>query len=314
MKFFRSLTILSPMACLLAQTPVPPPKPPAANQPTVTMTTENSSKAMPTVPPDRIVITVGDVTLTAAQLDQIIDNLPEQYKPAARGAGRKQFADNIVRILVLSQEGKRRKLNESPAFQVQSMFQTANLLAGVTYQQIGKDLTLDEAVVHKYYEDHKEEFEQVRARHILIRMQGSALPVKPGQKELSEAEALAKATELRKNLAAGADFAALATAESDDTTSATKGGDLGTFKKGQMVPSFDQAAFSLKPGELSEPVKSQFGYHLIRVEAHDFKSFEEVRPELERRMRPDLAQKALDDLQKKTPVVLDPEFFNIAKQ
>jgi peptidyl-prolyl cis-trans isomerase C len=235
-------------------------------------------------------------------------------RPAARGAGRKQFADNIVKILVLSQEGKRRKLNENPAFQTQSMFLLANTLAGLTYQQISKDVPVDEAAVRKIYEDRKAEYEQVHARHILIRMQGSPTPVRPGQKDFTEEEALAKANELRKKILGGADFAALATAESDDSVSAVKGGDLGTFTRGQMVPSFDEAAFTLKPGELSEPVKSQRGYHLIRVESHNFKSFEEMRPELERGMRPALAQKALEDLQKKAATVFDPEFFNMAKQ
>ena len=279
------------------------------------MSVENpGSKPMPVVPPDRVVITVGETTLTAAQLDQIIDSLPEQYRATARGAGRKQFADNIVRILVLSQEGKRRKIDDTPSYRTQSAFQNANLLAGLTYAQIGKDIPLDEATVRKYYEDHKQEFEQVQARHILIRMQGSSLPVKPGQKDLTEADALAKATELRKKIEGGADFAALATAESDDSKSAVKGGDLGYFRHGQMVPAFDQAAFAMKPGDLSEPVKTQLGYHIIKVEAHNFKSFEEVRPDLERRMRPELAQKALEDLQKKSNVVLDPEFFGTAKQ
>ena len=315
MTLFRSLLLVSPIACLLAQTAPPPPKPAPPAQPTVTMSAENpNTKPMPVVPPDRVVITVGDTTLTAGQLDQIIESLPEQYRASARGAGRRQFADNVVRILVLTQEGKRRKISETPSYQTQSAFQNANLLAGLTYAQITKDVPLDEAAVRKYYEDHKTEFEQMRARHILVRMQGSSLPVKPGQKELTEAEALAKATELRKKIEGGADFVALATAESDDTNSAVKGGDLGSFKRGQMVPSFDQAAFAMKPGELSEPVKSQFGYHVIKVESHDIKSFEEVRPDLERRMRPDMAQKALEDLQKKTNVVLDPEFFGLAKQ
>ena len=164
------------------------------------MSSENVSKPMPVVPPDRVVITVGDTKLTAGQLDQIIDSLPEAYRATARGAGRKQFADNIVRILVLSEEGKRRKLNESPTFQIQSSFQIANMLAGVTYQQISKELPMDEAVLHKYYDDHQAEFEQVHARHILIRMQGSSLPVKPGQKDLTDAEALAKAQDLRAKI------------------------------------------------------------------------------------------------------------------
>ena len=279
------------------------------------MSTENpNTKPMPTVPPDRVVITVGDIKITAAQLDQLIESLPQQMRAAAHGAGRKQFADNLVKILVLSDEGKRLKLDQSPTYQLQKTFQEANLLAGITYTQMGKDLTPDEAALRKYYDDHKQEFEQVKARHILVRMQGSPIPVKPGQKELSEADALTKATELRKKIEGGADFAALATAESDDSGSAAKGGDLGYFKHGQMVPTFDQAAFAMKVGDLSEPVKSQFGFHIIKVEAHDFKSFDEVRPDLERRLKPELAQKALDELQKKATVVFDPEFFNIAKQ
>jgi parvulin-like peptidyl-prolyl isomerase len=168
--------------------------------------------------------------------------------------------------------------------------------------------------VRKYYEAHKAEFEQVHARHILIRMQGSQLAVKPGQKDLTEAEALAKAQDLRKRIQAGADFAELARQESDDTGTGAKGGDLGFFHRGQMVPSFEQAAFAMQPGDLSEPVKSPLGYHLIKVEAKESKSFEEERPELETRMRPEQAQKALEELQKKTPVVLDPDFFGLAKK
>jgi parvulin-like peptidyl-prolyl isomerase len=270
-------------------------------------------KTMPVVPPDRVVVAAGDLKITAAQFDQIIDALPEQYRAAARGSGRKQFADNVVRIAVLAQEGKRRKLDESSAYRTQSMFEDANLLANMTYEAIGKNAKVDEADVRKYFEAHKTEFEQVRARHILIRVQGSQAAVRPGQKDLTEAEALAKAQDLRKRIQAGEDFAQLARQESDDAGSGANGGDLGSFRHGQMVPSFEQAAFALQPGELSEPVKSPFGYHVIKVEAKESKSFEEVRPELERRMRPEQAQKTLEELQKKSQVVLDPDFFATAK-
>jgi parvulin-like peptidyl-prolyl isomerase len=279
------------------------------------MTMENPApKTMPAVPADRVVVAVGDVTITAAQFDQIIDALPEQYRSVARGSGRKQFADNLVRIAVLAQEGKRRKLDESSTYRTQSMFENANILANMTYEEIAKSVNVDEADARKYFEAHKAEFEQVRARHILIRVQGSAVAVRPGEKDLTEAEALAKAQDLRKRIQAGEDFAQLARQESDDTGTGANGGDLGFFRHGQMVPSFEQAAFALQPGDLSEPVKSPFGYHVIKVEAKESKSFEEVRPEVERRIRPEQAQKTLEDLQKKTPVVLDPDFFGLAKK
>jgi parvulin-like peptidyl-prolyl isomerase len=313
MTYPRILLLFSSAAWLLAQ--APPPQPASAPQPTVTLSVDNPApKTLPVVPPDRVVVAVGDVTVTAAQFDQIIDALPEQYRSVARGSGRKQFADNIVRIVVLAQEGKRRKLDESSAYRTQSMFQDANILANMTYEEIGKNIKLDEADVRKYYEAHKAEFEQVRARHILIRAQGSPTAVRPGQKDLTEAEALAKAQDLRKRIQAGEDFAQLASQESDDTGSAAKGGDLGFFRHGQMVPSFEQAAFALQPGAIGEPVKSPFGYHVIKVEAKESKSFEDVRPELERRMRPEQAQKTLQELQKKSPAVLDPDFFGLAKK
>ena len=77
----------------------------------------------------------------------------------------------------------------------------------------------------------------------------------PGQKDLTEEEALAKAQEIRQKIVEGADFAAIARVDSDDMGSSAKGGDLGIRRHGQTVPSFEEALFALKDGELSQPVK-----------------------------------------------------------
>lgn len=313
MTFFRSVLFVCPAACLLAQPPLP--KPPGASSsappPTVQLSVEPPPQP---VPPDKVVITVGSIKLTSQQFNQIVDILPEQYRASARGAGRKQFAENLVKVLVLAQEGKRLGLDTMPAFKTQTEFQADNLLAQVTYDQIAKDTKLDDAALHKYYDDHHAEFEQVHAQHILIRAQGSPLPLKPGEKDLTDAEALAKAQDLKKKIDAGADFAKLAQDESDDTQTAQKGGDLGFFHHGQMVPTFEQAAFALNVGQVSDPVKTPFGYHIIKVEAKQTKTFEEAKPDIEKQLRPDLAKKALDDLQSKAGVVLDPDFFGLAKR
>ena len=81
----------------------------------------------------------------------------------------------------------------------------------------------------------------------------------------TEAEALDLALDLRQQLLDGADFAALAAEYSSDTTSAVNGGDLGWFGRGRMVAPFEEAAFSLEVGEISEPIRTDFGYHLIEV-------------------------------------------------
>ncbi len=112
------------------------------------------------------------------------------------------------------------------------------------------------------YEEEKNRFgvdEQRKARHILIALNASA-------DDATKTAARNKADELVKKLRAGADFAALARQNSADPGSAKQGGDLGMFGKGVMAPEFEAAAFSLKQGEISEPVLTSFGYHIIRVD------------------------------------------------
>jgi parvulin-like peptidyl-prolyl isomerase len=257
------------------------------------------------VPPDKVVLTVGDTTFTAAQMDQIMTQVKAGQTPAAR----KQFAETLVKMLVLAQDGRRRKLDETANYRTQIQLQSSNILAGATFTEITKESKPSDEELHKYYDEHKTEFEQVKARHILIRFQGSSLPVKPGQKDLTDAEALAKAQDIRKKLVAGGDFAAVAKEESDDSGSGGAGGELGFFHHGQMVPSFETAAFALKEGEISDPVKSQFGYHVIQVEAHQTKTFEEAKPDIEQRLAPQVAQKTLDEMVKKAAVEMDKDYF-----
>ena len=285
--------------------------------PQVKLEVENPGVKPPEVPPDRVIIAVGDVKITAAQFDKLIDTLQPQYRTLARGTGRKQFADNLAKMLTLAQEAQRRKMNETGDYKTRAMFQDDNILAAMLVEQLGKDIQVAEADLRQYYADHKSEYEQVHARHILIRVQGSQVPVRPGQKDLTDAEALAKAQEIRKKIQDGADFGELAKLESDDIGSGSNGGDMPAFRRGQMVPSFEQAAFAMKPGDLSEPVKSQFGYHIILVVSHESKSFEDMKTELEGRVKPEQTQKAIDkaieELQKSNPAVLDPEFFGTNK-
>ena len=289
MKLSHSLLLLGFALCLSAQEA---PKTPAAS--------------MPAAPPSKVIISVGDSKITAGQFADLIEMLPEQNRVAVKSAaGRRQFADEIVRVLVLAEEGKRRKLDQTPDYKVQAQFQAENLLAGKTFVDMGKS---SDAELHKYFDEHKAEFEQIHARHILIRVTGSPVPLDPGKKDLSDAEGLAKAQELRKKIRAGADFDLIAREESDDG-SKTAGGDLSFFRRGQMVPPFEQAAFALKVGEISEPVKTPYGYHLIQVEEKREPNFETAKPEIEKRLLPEKSKGVVEDLVKKAKVDLDPKFF-----
>ena len=299
MKWIHRVFIPACAVCLLAQDP--PKQAPAASSPATT-----PAASLPAVAPDKVIISAGDSKITAAQFNALIEMLPDQNKIAIKSAaGRRQFADEIVRVLILAQEGKRRKLDQTADYKTQSQFQQENLLAGKAFADLGK---VDEAEARKYFEEHKTDFEEVRARHILIRVSGSPVPLDPGKKDLSDAEGLEKAKQLRKKIVDGADFAQVAADESDDA-SKNAGGDLNFFHHGQLVPPFEQAAFALKVGEISEPVRTPFGYHLIKVEARKEPTFEEARPEIEKRLMPQRSKGAVEDLVKKANVTLDTDFF-----
>jgi parvulin-like peptidyl-prolyl isomerase len=291
---------------LLAQVPPPsamPPKP-APARPT----------AAPAAPadPNKVVLTIGNEKITEAQYDDMINAIPAQYQAYARGPGKRAFAEQIVQVKVLSQEAEKKKLDQEPKIKDELTFQRQNLLAQAMFLQLQQSVKVDDAAIEKYYNEHKQDYEVLKGRHILIRAKGAPMQAAPGKPELSDEEALAKAKDIRAKIVAGGDFAALAKAESDDTGSGANGGDLGEFKKGMMVPPFEEAAFAAKVGEVTEPVKTPFGYHIIKIESHTTKSVAEAKPDIEKKLRPEIARKEVEDLRKGATVQLDDSFFGPA--
>jgi len=183
----------------------------------------------------------SDITVDSAKVDDQIGSLKgrfqsdEQYQAALKNAG-------------ITEEDLRQDVKKSLVIQ--------ELLA----QKVTPNVTVGEEEAKKFYEDNPDLFttpERVHARHILI----STQDLKTDQEK---ADAKARAEEIRKDLENGADFEKLAK-EKSEGPSASKGGDLGTFSKGDMVPAFEDAAFALKPGEISKVIETQFGYHIIQV-------------------------------------------------
>lgn len=121
-------------------------------------------------------------------------------------------------------------------------------------------VTVSEADLRAYYEGHKDEFKRPAAAYL------SYVEVRRAPDASDSAAARQRALALRKEILDGAPFDEVAKRESSDSVSAQQGGDLGEFGKGAMDPAFERAAFSLPPGQVSEPVLSAFGYHLIKVE------------------------------------------------
>lgn len=165
---------------------------------------------------------------------------------------------------------------------------------------VNKALTpaADDAKAIDYYNAHKDQFTQACTSHILV-------------------DTPEKAAELEGRLAKGEDFAAVAKAESKDTGSAQKGGEVGCFfKDAQLVPEFLQAAFSQPVGQVGPPVKSQFGYHIIKVTSRDVAPYDKAKQQVQQAMGQgggQQLQQFLTDALKKAKVKMNPKFGSFNK-
>jgi peptidyl-prolyl cis-trans isomerase D len=161
--------------------------------------------------------------------------------------------------------------------------------------KVGAGIEISDAQLHAAYNDRQADFqtpERVQARHILLKSDAS-----------NDAVIKAKAEALLKQIQGGADFDKLAREKSEDPGSAVNGGELGWITRGQMVPEFEKATFSLKPGETSGLVKTNYGYHIIRVEAHEqahLQPFDDVKVQLKAELQKQAASQTMQTLADKT--------------
>jgi peptidyl-prolyl cis-trans isomerase D len=176
----------------------------------------------------------------------------------------------------------------------------------VNVDQVRNTIKVPDAEIEAFYKQNLQQYQtpaQVRASHVLIKLEGR-----------DEKAAQALAEEVAKKAKSGADFAALAKQYSEDESNKDTGGDLDYFGRGRMVAEFEQAAFAMKPGEISDPVKTAFGYHVIKMvdnKPDATRPVAEVRPEIEEQLKWQKAQAEAEKIAKslegaiKTPADLD---------
>lgn len=263
---------------------------------------------MPTVDPNKVIASEGDATVSGAEFSAAAATLPPQYQPLlAQPAMRKRLVDSILQYKLLAAEAKRRGVDQKPEVKQQLAMQEDQILAQALAKQVQGGT--DDPANRQYFDSHKSSFDNVKARHILIRTPDSPVPVDTGKKELTEAEAKAKADQLKQRLDKGEDFSKIAKAESDDKGSGLQGGDLGTFAPWKMDATFSKAALALQPNQISQPVKTQFGYHIIQLIEDKARTYDEAKSEIgQARM-----QALLTEL-KTQKTNYDPVFFGSASE
>ena len=196
----------------------------------------------------QVVATFDDQKITENQLMKRVEALPKTVQTIV-SARKKDLVEDMAAEHFLLKEAIRRGLDRDA--DVRDLIDTAEgkiMIAKLVEKEVDGRVQVDEDQIEKYYEFHKEEFMTpllLRASHILVKTEPEAATVK-------------------SMLDAGVDFEETARARSIDAT-AIRGGDLGFFQKGQFVPEFEQAVFSMEKGQVSAPVKSAFGYHIIKL-------------------------------------------------
>ena len=248
----------------------------------------------PAVFKDPIVASINGQPIRLSELEVAQQALPPQYRNMPLQAVFPALLDRIVDSKLVVQDGRKNKVGDDPAFKKRMVFVEEQVIQDFWLQrEIAKKVTPEK--LQQRYEERLKSMpaeEEVHARHILV---------------ASEDEAKAIIADLKK----GGAFDKIAKEKSTDKASGAEGGDLGWFKKSDMVKEFAEAAFALKKGEMTEaPIKTQFGYHIITIEDRRKApppAFEEMQDQLREELARETVTALLDQLRASAKI----EKFNI---
>jgi peptidyl-prolyl cis-trans isomerase C len=309
-----------------------------ASDETVVQNSEENAAASKEIDPDKKIAVVNGVIITKAEFDrEMVQMLRKMTKSEAEPVSeefKRQVLDNMIKKELINQAARKAEIKidtdevEKQLAEIKDRFSSEKAFAellekqGMTQEQLKKEIQdslvfktyfqqefmgnieIDEKKKKAYYEENQEKFrqpERVKASHILVK-------VSPDADETAKNKAREKIEAIEKKVKAGEDFAKLAE-ENSEGPSSQNGGDLGFFQRGQMVKSFEEAAFSLKAGEVSQIVETQFGYHLIKVaekEPEHLVSYEQAAAKIEEFLMQnrlqEMVQEKLEQLEEKADI------------
>lgn len=232
---------------------------------------------------NEVLAVVAGREITQADLDAFVQNLPsEQRAYISNPQFRQQCIDQLVALNLYAQMGEDMKLDETEDFKKILESAKRDILAQMAMAEAMRGLGVSEEETKAYYEANPQQFSKgatVSAKHILV-------------------DDEAKCNEILDSIVKGAKEFEEAAREFSTCPSGQRGGDLGEFGKGQMVPEFERAAFEAEVGHVVGPVKTQFGYHLIKVEKKNEATtapFDEVKENIRRNLLQQKQGKAYTD-------------------
>lgn len=221
---------------------------------------------------NKVLAVVAGEEITQEIFDTFLKGVPEQQQMyLSNPQFREQCFEQLVALFLFAKKGEEDKLEETEEFQKVFASAKRDIMAQMSIRDTLKGISVSDEEIKAYYDANKAQFnkgEAVSAKHILV-------------------ESEEKCNEILASITNGEKTFEDAAKESSTCPSGQKGGDLGQFGKGQMVPEFEQAAFAAEIGQVVGPVKTQFGFHLIKVEVKneaEVAAFEEVKENIRRNL------------------------------
>jgi hypothetical protein len=261
MKTFAFLTFVC-LGAAWAQTPQPAAPPPP----------------LPDLPDEAVIAKFDDgVTFTMGDFKRLLQVLPSQNQQMAL-RNRRVFVEQWGFMRHLANLGEKKGLDKQSPAREQMDYNRMMILSQAELSDALNTLTVDSAAIPNYYAAHKEDYKQVRVKALYVAFGGTP---PAGKTPLTEEQAKAKAARLLAQIRGGADFVKLVKENSDDETSRDKDGEFATLRPRDNVPDAIRAAvFSLKAGEVTEPVRQPNGFYLLRAEEVGYRPVEQVRDEI----------------------------------
>lgn len=274
-----------------------------------------------TASPDAVVITIGDLKLTAGEVEKIVASLPPQNRQYfASPAGRPQLADFLVRTKLFVREAEKRHLEDRDNIKRSLNLFRESLLSREVQAEMVKEIKVPEEEAKQFLDANSKSFEQAKVRRIVVRSASSNqfyADGKPSDQLPTDEQAKAKAEDIRKKIAEGADFEEMAAKFSDDPMTSGKGGDLGYVRRVNqdprvlLTPPMLETIFALKVGETSPVIQTPFGFEMFKLEELKSPKLEEVRQEVENAIRQQRYEALYQELKARSAVKVDEAYFGI---
>lgn len=248
---------------------------------------------------DKVLATIDNDKITVEEFNRELDKIPMNMKMAvATESGKKSFLDNLIIKTLLLREANKNKIEDEKEFQTRLLdIKTQLLIESLLKKKIISDAQLSDEDIKKYYETNKDKFKkgkEINTRHILLKTEEEAKQIK-------------------EKLQNDEDFIELAKKYSIEPNAKTTGGEIGFHPQGTLLPEYEEAAFKLsKVGQVSGIVKSQYGYHIIRLEGTkppSFVAFDEVKDFIKQQMiqekQKEFVEKYIEELKKSAKITIN---------